>query len=786
VFILDHSLRIVIAAAAVGVVLVAFRVRSGAARHAAWTAVLVAMLTMPALTTVVPRVDVPVPSTLVLDPGAIAVGAVPEFSDVASSLANPVTSASQGSSEMAVARVEPSARPGDHAGWKRLLLSVYGLGLLYFTTRLVAGWLIARRLTLSATETGLKARTRVVESSIVAAPLTTGIFSPVVVLPRDWRGWPDDTLRAVLAHEEAHVARRDCLVLLLVQINRVVFWFHPLAWWLARTLVVNAEHACDELVVGRLGQPRRYAEILVEMAAAVSRRRSRVAWPAMGVDGSGLLATRIDRVLRTDAFARMSPARRGATVAACAGILLAAIACRQQVAATPLRPDPEVAKRLADSAERTRRFAASRDMTVEQVDALETRIAANPEDWDARERLVTYYWRGTEVPWDRKVPGLRRHALWLIEHAPEHEIAAPPLSPEYDPEGFAAAVRLWDAQLQRPDASPFLIYRAAQFFLPYDKPRAEALILRGMKIDPQSDRLKRRMPANVAGYAWPSQLASLYAATLAGNRGISSREASVEAARSPFAMEVRRKLESSPDAELLARVGNDLIRLARFQHLTGTDAGSLGRSYLERAAALAPTSSVVQRAIDNLTRAEKQARVHSAIARGETVPDDDRLAYLAATAEEAYSLAEFQTDYRKKAAAAEQKITQAREAAEQILTIASRNPQSPSAGGGVFVAQLTLGLIALREGSRERAVERMRNSVAISSLAPSFDHGLGFRLANYLLQAGERESVAAFFDRYADLSPGRREALRQEAAAIREGRMPESYQRMFASGDGRR
>src|SRR5688500_8906240 len=68
----DISLRILAAAAAVGLVLVVLRVRSGAARHAAWSAVLLAMLTMPLLTTIVPTVEVAVPSTLALDLGTIA------------------------------------------------------------------------------------------------------------------------------------------------------------------------------------------------------------------------------------------------------------------------------------------------------------------------------------------------------------------------------------------------------------------------------------------------------------------------------------------------------------------------------------------------------------------------------------------------------------------------------------------------------------------------------------------------------------------------------------------
>jgi hypothetical protein len=68
----EISLRIVAAAAAVGLVLVVLRVRSGAARHAAWSAVLLAMLTMPGLMAIVPRVEVAVPSRLALDPAGIS------------------------------------------------------------------------------------------------------------------------------------------------------------------------------------------------------------------------------------------------------------------------------------------------------------------------------------------------------------------------------------------------------------------------------------------------------------------------------------------------------------------------------------------------------------------------------------------------------------------------------------------------------------------------------------------------------------------------------------------
>lgn len=60
--------------------------------------------------------------------------------------------------------------------------------------------------------------------------------------------------------------------------------------------------------------------------------------------------------------------------------------------------------------------------------------------------------------------------------------------------------------------------------------------------------------------------------------------------------------------------------------------------------------------------------------------------------------------------------------------------------------------------------------------------GLELRLVNDLLKEGERESVAQFLDRSAALRPSDRERRLTDAAAIRAGRMPMSYQRMTSRG----
>jgi hypothetical protein len=617
---------------------------------------------------------------------------------------------------------------------------------------------------------------QVYESSEVTVAMTVGAIRPVIVLPAAWKTWDSDTLAAIIAHEAAHLSRRDASVNFAAHLNRAIFWFHPLAWWLERKLALTAEHACDDAAARTIATPRRYAQILVEMAEVVRRNRGRLAWQAMGVSGAGHLDRRIDRLLRGDAFARASRAKKIAVGLGCVLALTAVIACRGQVSATPLREDPELAKRLADRDQLTKQFDAARNMSQAQAEALEQRTSANPGDFDARRQLVTYYRTSKTVGWDKKVPGLRRHALWLIAHHPDHEVAPPPLSPQYDPEGFAAAKKLWEAHLAKPDASAFLIYRAVIFFARHDKPYAEQLIMRGMAMDPESAALKARMRPDDGGYEWPFQLSSLYAAALRGSESAAGMEEDLrthlEWISSPYAIQVRQKLETTTDAKLLARVGSILVRPSgpiKDPALTQAlnDIRARGIRYLERALELDP-SHVMAKA--TLTR----------IRLPERTTDADRLAN---QAHGEYVRAEDITEYVKKdLAAGKQQRDAAKAHAEEALKIAAGHPQDPAYSAAVMTAHHVLALAALRDADREGAVRHMRDSVNVPAseqiqYAPPFSW---LRPVNRLLREGERDRVVEFLEAFARLTISERDRLLKDAQAIREGRMTSSYQHTVA------
>ena len=177
--------------------------------------------------------------------------------------------------------------------WPVAVLVAYAAVAFGFGARLAAGWWLARRLIASATPLG----DGVYESAAVAVPLSIGCRRPRVLLPAAWHGWNSSTLEAVLRHELAHAARRDALVSLAAGVNRCVFWFHPLAWWLERKLGLLAEQACDAACLRARADRREYARLLVEMAGALEAAGGRVRWRALAMAHPSHLARRIERIL---------------------------------------------------------------------------------------------------------------------------------------------------------------------------------------------------------------------------------------------------------------------------------------------------------------------------------------------------------------------------------------------------------------------------------------------------------------------------------------------------------
>lgn len=103
-------------------------------------------------------------------------------------------------------------------------------------------------------------------STAVDAPQIAGVLRPTLLVPPHLLAVPPDERRALLAHELAHVARADCLLLLAGAVARAIYWVTPAPWHALRRLRLHAEDAADDAAL-RTGIPSSsYAAQLVALA----------------------------------------------------------------------------------------------------------------------------------------------------------------------------------------------------------------------------------------------------------------------------------------------------------------------------------------------------------------------------------------------------------------------------------------------------------------------------------------------------------------------------------------
>jgi|GEM_PF-3787227 len=121
------------------------------------------------------------------------------------------------------------------------------------------------RLQQLAQKLGLKTSVRLVRGD-VRVPLVTGIASTTIILPTQ-REFAQSTFDQVILHELAHVKRRDLVWVWLPEVLRMLFFFHPLVYWIQQQAKLHSEMACDELVLSAGSRRRDYARTLLELAS---------------------------------------------------------------------------------------------------------------------------------------------------------------------------------------------------------------------------------------------------------------------------------------------------------------------------------------------------------------------------------------------------------------------------------------------------------------------------------------------------------------------------------------
>jgi len=186
---------------------------------------------------------------------------------------------------------------------------------------------------------GTRPVAHIVISSQATMPFTYGLLRPVIVLPESAEEWTPERRRSVLLHELAHVRRRDLLTNAVVQVARAVYWFHPLVRLASRRVRIEAERACDALVVAAGTRPSDYAGDLLDIARTM--RSSATASVALAMARRSDFEGRLLAILAPDAGRNVLTAARAALVVLAFAAPAAAIAAAAP-AANVVHPGPVV------------------------------------------------------------------------------------------------------------------------------------------------------------------------------------------------------------------------------------------------------------------------------------------------------------------------------------------------------------------------------------------------------------------------------------------------------------
>jgi len=187
-------------------------------------------------------------------------------------------------------------------------VELWFVGVLLFSLRTAGGFFLVARLrrrdskSISAAllalcremqkRLGITRAIRYCESLHLDAPAVVGWFRPVVLLPISaLSGLTELQLRAVIAHELAHIRRLDAFFNLFQVAAETLLFYHPAVWWLSKHIRAERENCCDDVALAVCGNPAEYARALALM------EEWRVAPSFAMAANRGPLASRVTRLL---------------------------------------------------------------------------------------------------------------------------------------------------------------------------------------------------------------------------------------------------------------------------------------------------------------------------------------------------------------------------------------------------------------------------------------------------------------------------------------------------------
>ena len=159
----------------------------------------------------------------------------------------------------------PGARINPLQIWIPVLAGIWVAGIVVLLGYTAVSCLLLRR----KVSTAVLLKDNIFQSENVSSPFVLGVVRPKIYLPFQMS---ERDLGHVIAHEQAHIRRRDHWWKPFGFLLLTIYWFNPLMWLAYVLLCRDIELACDEKVVRELGTEQRadYSQAL--LACSVNRR----------------------------------------------------------------------------------------------------------------------------------------------------------------------------------------------------------------------------------------------------------------------------------------------------------------------------------------------------------------------------------------------------------------------------------------------------------------------------------------------------------------------------------
>jgi len=163
-----------------------------------------------------------------------------------------------------------------------VIVALWLAGMLFFSVRFAGSYLYINRLrhyntspvtgkltetlTRLQTQLSIRKKIRLVESLLVKIPMVIGHLKPVVIIPAGLAAaLPYDQVEAIIAHELAHIRRNDYFLNFIKSVIQVIYFYHPVIWWISAEMEKERENCCDDITIRVLGDEKSLQNALISL-----------------------------------------------------------------------------------------------------------------------------------------------------------------------------------------------------------------------------------------------------------------------------------------------------------------------------------------------------------------------------------------------------------------------------------------------------------------------------------------------------------------------------------------